>query len=537
MATVLSGTIVDGGAQFAVSIQGTDGTEIDPSRPTWIIIHGWNSDPARFAEMVDAIHAQRPDDQILTLDWHTAADTGELNPFDAEKRVPLVATWAATALTNAGFAGANLNVIGHSFGSYVGGEIAELIPGGVNTIIALDPAIDVSGNYNPEGPGGVQFAQYSQYSWAFHDSDPANLANLDGLGSPNTPITADEAFDVANSSHTEIPDLFTYFLNHPNDVVGQYFTLDRLLDHQAGPWQQNQYNANGAQSAGAGYEAVIAASGGGVFPQSIAYVNAAASVSVSDVTITEGDVGTLMTFTITRSGGTAEFYINYATSDGSATVADGDYSARSGLLHFDAGVNSQTITVGINGDLKHEPDQAFFFNISNATNGAVITDAQAVGTILNDDANHAPQVNLLSGDVSATAAQSIAVSSLFSGSDFDGDTLTYYLYDANASANSGHFVVNGVTVPAQTIYQVTAAQLAQATFVAGAGGSADDIYVQAYDGTAYSGWNTSVHVAVPGAVNHAPTVNRPAGANVTANAAQALNVSSLFSGSDSTAMR
>ena len=291
-------------------------------------------------------------------------------------------------------------------------------------------------------------------------------------------------------------------------------------------------SANGAQSAGAGYEAVIAASGGGVFPQSIAYVNAAASVSVSDVTITEGDVGTLMTFTITRSGGTAEFYINYATSDGSATVADGDYSARFGLLHFDAGVNSQTITVGINGDLKHEPDQAFFFNISNATNGAVITDAQAVGTILNDDANHAPQVNLLSGDVSATAAQSIAVSSLFSGSDFDGDTLTYYLYDANASANSGHFVVNGVTVPAQTIYQVTAAQLAQATFVAGAGGSADDIYVQAYDGTAYSGWNTSVHVAVPGAVNHAPTVNRPAGANVTANAAQALNVSSLFSGSD-----
>ena len=277
---------------------------------------------------------------------------------------------------------------------------------------------------------------------------------------------------------------------------------------------------------------VIVATNGGVVSQSIAYVNAAASVSVSDVTITEGDVGTLMTFTITRSGGTAEFYINYATSDGSATVADGDYSARSGLLHFDAGVNSQTITVGINGDLKHEPDQAFFFNISNATNGAVITDAQAVGTILNDDANHAPQVNLLSGDVSATAAQSIAVSSLFSGSDFDGDTLTYYLYDANASANSGHFVVNGVTVPAQTIYQVTAAQLAQATFVAGAGGSADDIYVQAYDGTAYSGWNTSVHVAVPGAVNHAPTVNRPAGANVTANAAQALNVSSLFSGSD-----
>ena len=151
---------------------------------------------------------------------------------------------------------------------------------------------------------------------------------------------------------------------------------------------------------------------------------------------------------------------------------------------------------------------------------------------MNDDANHTPQVSLLSGDVSATASQSIAVSSLFSGSDLDGDTLTYYLYDANTSANSGHFVINGAAVPAQTIYQLTAAQLAQATFVAGAGGAADDIHVQAYDGTAYSGWNASVHVAVHGAVNHAPTVNLPAGANFTTNAAQSINVSSLFSGSD-----
>src|SRR4051794_31066943 len=119
MATVLSGTIVDGNAQFAVSIQSTDGTAIDPSRPTWLIIHGWDSSPAEFADLVSAIHAQRPTDQILTLDWHTAADTGELNPFDAEKRVPLVATWAATALTGAGFSGTNLNEIGHSFGSYV----------------------------------------------------------------------------------------------------------------------------------------------------------------------------------------------------------------------------------------------------------------------------------------------------------------------------------------------------------------------------------------------------------------------------------
>jgi len=269
---VLTGTIQDGNDQFAVSIRSYDGTAIDPSRTTWVIIHGWNSSPDEFSSLVSAIHSQRPSDQILVLDWSTAANTGVFNPFDAEDRVPLVAAWAATALTDAGFSGSNLNEIGHSFGSYVAGEIAELIPGGVNTIVGLDPALNLSGGYDSEGAGGVHFAQHSQYSWTFHDSDPANLGNLDGLGSPITPTTADEAFNVANSNHSQIRDLFTYFLNHPDDPVGQNFTLQRLLDHETGPWQLDQYNANGAPSIGGGYEAVITATGGGAVPQSIVYV-------------------------------------------------------------------------------------------------------------------------------------------------------------------------------------------------------------------------------------------------------------------------
>ena len=39
---------------------------------------------------------------------------------------------------------------------------------------------------------------------------------------------------------------------------------------------------------------------------------------------------------------------------------------------------------------------------------------------------------------------------------------------------------------------MTAAQFAQATFVAGGGGTADSLAVQAFDGKAYSGWNTPV---------------------------------------------
>ena len=65
-------------------------------------------------------------------------------------------------------------------------------------------------------------------------------------------------------------------------------------------------------------------------------------MSISDATIKEGDHGSqLETFTVTRSGGSAAFDVHFATSDGTATVADHDYNAASGSVHFDAGVNTQ----------------------------------------------------------------------------------------------------------------------------------------------------------------------------------------------------
>jgi hypothetical protein len=76
------------------------------------------------------------------------------------------------------------------------------------------------------------------------------------------------------------------------------------------------------------------------------------------VTITEGNSGTTVaTFTVTRTGGTAAFSVNYATADGTATVADNDYAATTGTLSFGSGVNTQTISVTINGDSKVEGNE------------------------------------------------------------------------------------------------------------------------------------------------------------------------------------
>src|SRR2546430_601497 len=112
---------------------------------------------------------------------------------------------------------------------------------------------------------------------------------------------------------------------------------------------------------------------------------ATGSVSINDLNIVEGNSGTqLATFTVLRSGGTDPFNVSYATADGTATAADGDYIPTSGTLQFATGVNAQTFTVTINGDTKVEPTETFFVNLSGATNSATISKSQGTGTIIND---------------------------------------------------------------------------------------------------------------------------------------------------------
>ena len=112
----------------------------------------------------------------------------------------------------------------------------------------------------------------------------------------------------------------------------------------------------------------------------------AGSVAIGDVIITEGNSGTkVMTFTVTRSGGTAAFNVSYTTGDDTATTADGDYVANSGTLQFAANETSKAVSITINGDTKVEASETFNVNLSNATAGATISDGLGVGTISNDD--------------------------------------------------------------------------------------------------------------------------------------------------------
>jgi hypothetical protein len=119
------------------------------------------------------------------------------------------------------------------------------------------------------------------------------------------------------------------------------------------------------------------------------------SVAVQDVIISEGNDGTkVATFTVTRIGGTAAFDVNFTTADNTATIADHDYVANAGTLHFGTGVNSQVISVPINGDTNIESNETFSVTLSGATNGVTISDNLGIGTIFDDDGNHARDFNL-----------------------------------------------------------------------------------------------------------------------------------------------
>ena len=130
------------------------------------------------------------------------------------------------------------------------------------------------------------------------------------------------------------------------------------------------------------------------------------NVSINDVNITEGNSGTqVATFSVTRSGGTAAFNVNYATADGTAT-ASSDYVAQpTSTLSFAAGDLTKTISVTINGDTTVEPNETFSVNLSGATNGGTITKSQGTGTIVNDDAA-AGVGNISISDVNITEGNS-----------------------------------------------------------------------------------------------------------------------------------
>ncbi len=155
----------------------------------------------------------------------------------------------------------------------------------------------------------------------------------------------------------------------------------------------------------------------------------APSLTVNDVSVTEGDSGTKNAlFTVVLSASSADpVTVDYATTDGSAS-APGDYASASGTLTFSPGELSKQVTVAIAGDSLDEPHETYTLELVNP-HGATIADGRGAGTILDND----PLVSLSVDDVSRSESNGPALFTL-SLSQASGKVVTVAYGTADGSA-------------------------------------------------------------------------------------------------------
>src|SRR5262249_16207171 len=146
-------------------------------------------------------------DQVVLLDWSSAAD--DLSIFNAAGWVPAVAKFAKDTLSRWGIAGSQVNIAAHSLGGLLADRLAHDFSGGVNRIVALDPATDLAGIFI----SGVDYADRSKFSIGFIASSHAT---------PEAAATADLTFKASVGqfdsfdAHSNVVDLFASMLRANN---------------------------------------------------------------------------------------------------------------------------------------------------------------------------------------------------------------------------------------------------------------------------------------------------------------------------------
>jgi hypothetical protein len=159
------------------------------------------------------------------------------------------------------------------------------------------------------------------------------------------------------------------------------------------------------------------------------------SLSIDDLAVTEGNGGTTnAVFTVRLSTSTEQAVtVSYATAPGTATGGT-DYTSTSGVLTFPVGTMTRTITVPIAGDLLDEANETFFVNLSGAS-GALMTDAQALGTISDDDPP--PAVSIDNDSITEGNAGTALASFTVSLSAPSGRFVAVNYATANGTASTG----------------------------------------------------------------------------------------------------
>lgn len=208
--------------------------------------------------------------------------------------------------------------------------------------------------------GRAPCTTYGYYGGCYDSTHTRQATVLVGDGQGGFSLPSTSILGVANATYADL-----------RDVALVDLTGDSLLD---------------LVTIDGGYD------GAAIIAENDGFWTAPVELSITDVTIVEGDSGSAnAVFTVNLTGDasgpvTVDFVVfdDYDFGGLSAARAGVDYTAQSGTLTFGPGVLSQTISVPVFGDRIGEGNETFHVNLSNPS-GALLRDAEGVGTIADNE--------------------------------------------------------------------------------------------------------------------------------------------------------
>ncbi len=161
----------------------------------------------------------------------------------------------------------------------------------------------------------------------------------------------------------------------------------------------------------------------------------APTLSIGDVTVPEGDSGTVTaSFPVTLSAVSGrDVDVDYATADGTAT-AGSDYEAATGTLVFAAGETTKQIDVTVDPDVVAEIDKAFTVVLSSPQNATILA-GTGLGTITDDDA--VPKISIGNATVTEGDTGTSPLTFTVSMDPGSGFPVTVDYATANGTATAG----------------------------------------------------------------------------------------------------
>ena len=246
-------------------------------------------------------------------------------------------------------------------GYAAGVAVGDLDGNGEQDVVTADPWTGTVSVHRGTGDGTFRAAQTSG---AVASNGAVTLADLNGDGTLDV-VTGGGALSVSLGNGDGTLRLPMQFDAGGGGLAADDFDLDGRPDVAAG-------NSGG----------VAVLLNDGAWPAADA-----PAVSIGDVTVTEGNTGTVTAaFTVSLSAATTQpVTVRYATADGTATATGDDYRAESGTLTFAAGQTSQVVHVSVNGDRLAENAESFSVLLSGASPNALVANVRGIGSIVDDE--------------------------------------------------------------------------------------------------------------------------------------------------------